>query len=185
MRRVTFQRIYSETERVYQEPLRRRKTWKKISLVLREMHAAGMRSSADIGPSLIARWLQLYPRRAATAYSLLRSFRAVCSLAKSSGWIEADPFDWRKPAAWLPTDGPFDAPAEPRGRCRSAEDSARRFALLDKEAESGDWRAQRLRALVYTYAYLGLRKTEALGLHREDLDLVGATVTIRRAGSSA
>lgn len=180
MRSVPFLRIRQETERVYSEPFRRRKTWKKIDLVLRELNAVGLKTSADISPALIGRWLREFPRKQMTAYSLLRSFRAVCSLCKSQGWVDNDPFDFRKPASWLPEVlDPFDDDETTKDRHRSAEQIARLFELIDREAKDGGWKEARLQALIYTYAFLGLRKNEALQLRREDLDTVGKTVRVR------
>jgi integrase len=49
--------------------------------------------------------------------------------------------------------------------------------LADREAVS--WESRRLQALVYTYAYLGLRAAEALHLWVDDVDLGRSAVTLR------
>ncbi|HMF38286.1 MAG TPA: site-specific integrase [Isosphaeraceae bacterium] len=51
--------------------------------------------------------------------------------------------------------------------------------LLDMEAGRGGWAEGRLQALVYTYAFTGLRKCEALMLEHADIDLGGRILTVR------
>jgi integrase len=179
---VSFLRLLEEVRAAYGEPLRRRSTLAKIEQVLRELHEAGLETTRDISTGLLVRWIRTYPERSnVTTYSLLRSFRAACSLARANRWLVADPFQFRGPARWLPDDA---EEVEPIDRHRSAEEILRLLDLLDLEASAGDWRARRLRALVYCYAYLGLRKNEALRLRVEDIDLELRTLRIksRRGG---
>jgi len=88
--------------------------------------------------------------------------------------LDANPFAWRSPAQWVDWDVPeLDPPVH------SSAEMARVLALADREASGGSWKAARLRALVYAYAYLGARKREVLGLRIEDVDLAGGSVAIR------
>jgi integrase len=178
---VSFERIRAEIEVLYAPPLRRKATRSKILQALAEFHAVGLRQSRDISPVLVGRWIQSHPgRNPQTTFSLLRSFRAICGYCKSQGYLRATPFEFRSPAQWVELDDPGqDDGAEPRDRHHSAEEIRGLLALLDREAGGGAWKPARLRALVYTYAYLGLRKMEALGLDLADLDLGRGTVRIR------
>ena len=50
--------------------------------------------------------------------------------------------------------------------------------MADKEATKESWKAGRLQALTYLYAFTGMRKMEALHLCVDDIDLVRRTVRI-------
>ena len=179
---VTYARLTSELASVYAPELRQPATLAKIDQVLREMNAVGLRRTSDITPGLVARWMAAHPeRKAVTTHALLRSFRAVCSLCVSHRWIASNPFDYRKPSAWIPLGAALESEEddEPGGKARTADEIRAVLALLDAEAESGEWKPLRLRSLVYTYAFTGMRKHEALRLHRDDVDGVNKTIVIR------
>lgn len=182
---VPFSRIVSEVASAYAPELRQPATLCKINQVLTEMQGVGLKRSGDVTTGLVARWIAAYPeRKPITALALLRSFRAVCSLLKANRWIVADPFEYRKPTAWIPLGAALEDENDDDGKARTAEEIRALLALLDKEAESGDWKAHRLRALVYTYAFTGMRKKEALRLHRDDVDGVNKTIVIRSRDSN-
>ena len=179
MAAVAFARLLEAVEEVYGPPIRRPATLCKMRQALNEFNRCGLHTTRDISPALIARWVQEHAGRSEmTTYSLLRSLRAACRFAQSKGWLKRDPFEWRRPADWVPCSAdPGDE--EPIDRHRSSAEMRRLFDLLDSDAQSGDWKACRLRALFYTYAYLGLRKMEALNLRPADLDLPNGTIVIR------
>ena len=64
--------------------------------------------------------------------------------------IAANPFDFRTPNQWVDWDVPELPPP-----VHSAEEIARVLDLADEEALDGTWKAARLRAIVYTYAFTG------------------------------
>lgn len=159
---------------LYLPPIRRLATCRKMRQVLGEF-APLCPTTADLTPAAIAGWLQLHPgRRPETTLALLRTLRAACTYGVLISALEANPFAWRKPTAWVDWDVPeLDPPVH------SAEEIARVLALADQEASGGPWKAARLRALVYSYAYLGARKREVLGLLVADVDLAGGSIAIR------
>jgi len=116
---------------------------------------------------------RLASRRAATINSLLRTLRTQLRTLKREEIITRNPFDNHR---WMERKDP-KTKAEYLGNT-SHLTVREMLALLrqaDTEWEFADcksrWRAQRLRALVYALLYTGLRKQEALGLKREDVDI--------------
>jgi integrase len=182
MAAVSFQRFVTEALGVYAPPLRKKGTFDKVRQVLLEFAALpGVARTSDLNPVAIAAWVRAHPgRKPVTAHGLLRSLRSACTFAKSMGWLKADPFDFRSPAGWLDFDaGGVDQEPGP-DRHKSAAEVAAVLALLDRESAAGGWEAGRLRALVYTYAFTGMRKSEALGLLRSDVDLPARLIRVRR-----
>ena len=83
-----FATFSAEVQELYQEPQKRRRTAQKVRQVLRELQPH-CRTTDDLGPLAIARWLADYPDRTpATRRSLLATLRAICGYA-----------DWRQYAA--------------------------------------------------------------------------------------
>jgi integrase len=159
---------------LYLPPIRRLATYRKMRQVLGEF-SAFCPTTADLTPAAIAGWLQAHPeRRPETTLALLRTLRAACTYGVLVSALDANPFNWRKPTAWVDWDVPeLDPPVH------TSEEMARVLALADQEASGGAWKALRLRAVVYTLAYTGARKREVLGLAVADVDLVGGCIAIR------
>jgi integrase len=159
---------------VYRPPIRRLATYRKMRQVLGEF-AGFCPTTTDLTPAAIAGWLQLHrERRPETTLALLRTLRAACTYGVLVSALETNPFAWRKPTAWVDWDVPeLDPPVH------SAEEISRVLALADQEASAGPWKAARLRALVYAYAFLGARKREVLGLAVADVDLAAGCIAIR------
>ena len=89
--------------------------------------------------------------------------------------MHRSPFEFWKPAQWIRD----DAPTKPRPQRHKSGDEIRRVLdQADAEAGTGGWEAARLRALVYTYAYTGLRAAEALHLMAANVCLDRRTLTI-------
>lgn len=160
-------------------PPRAKKTRAKLRQVLGEIRAIrGVRRTSDLTPATIQKWMDSHPdRKPITAHSLLRSLRKACSYAKTMGYLKVDPFDFRSPSEWLLIDEADDV--EDFDRHRTADEVSRLLALLDREASLGSWESGRLKALVYTFAFTGMRKMEALGLKVADVDLPNRTIFIR------
>lgn len=159
---------------LYCPPLRRIATYRKMRQVLEEFGAI-CPMAGDLTPAMIARWIVGHPeRRPETTAALLRTLRAACSYGLLSGAMPSTPFAFRTPNRWVDWDVPDLPPPVHTG-----EEIARVLARADTDALAGCWRAERLRALVYTLAYTGARKREVLGLRIEDVDLTVGAILIR------
>jgi integrase len=179
MRRITFGTLTAEVLSVYEPPLRQYPTFAQMRQVLREFAVLpGLNHCSDIKPTVIAAWIKLHPQRSPVrTLSLLRTFRAACNYALSSGYLDRDPFSFRKVHDWVLCEVvESEKPRSPRHR--KPDDLGRILAQADKEAAMGSWKAGRLQALVYVYAFTGMRKMEALRLRVHDVDLGRRTVSI-------
>lgn len=162
---------------LYRPPLRRRTTFSKMRKVLTEFGALGIASTDEITPALIARWVgspAALQRRAISNRSYLAAFRAAVNVAKKLRYLEVSPWEIRRD--WIDW-GEDDDTVKPRHL--SIEEVGKLLDQADLEADRGGWSETRLRVLVYLYLYTGLRKSEALGLRVEDLDLDGAKLCVR------
>lgn len=172
-RPIAWSRFVDEVLSLYDPPLRRKATRRKVRQVLAEF-APLCRTTGDLSPAAVARWLrQGDGRRPATVRTLLSSLRASCAYGESRGYL-ASPFRFRGLRDWLPEEEP-----EPIARHRPAAEIGRVLARADSEAQEGRWRPRRLRAVVYALAYTGARAREILGLHRDDCDLGSGILHVR------
>jgi integrase len=176
---ISYQDFTSQILDLYRPPLRRPTTFFKMRTVLGEFGSLGLTSTEQITPSAIARWLQSPAaslRRPISNRSYLATMRAAVVIATKMGWVQVNP--WTVRTDWIDW-----AAEEPDGSTRprhlSLDDAGRLLDGADREADRGGWREHRLRALVYTYLYTGLRKSEALGLRTEDVDLARRSLTVR------
>jgi len=176
----TWRAFTTEVLSLYAPPMRRIATQRKMEMVLREFSQVCHRV-VDLAPSSVAAWIAAHPgRRPATVDSYLRSFRAACTYAIGAGYLKRSPFDFRSPRQWIDWDVPeLPPPVHP------AEAIARVLELVDGEASAGDWRAARLRAVVYAFAYTGARRRELLALEVADVDLAAGTIRIGTNGRRA
>ncbi len=177
---VSIARLHDELMTLYAPPRRAKKTQSQVAQVLRELaEVPGLKKSSDLRTVNIARWMDLHADRSAVTHkSHLRCLRRICVYAVKEGYLRSSPFDFMPVGGWIRDDA---APVRERApRHRSPADMARVLALADDEAADGDWGRCRLRALVYVYAYLGLRAAEGLHLWAADIDLVRSIVTIQR-----
>jgi integrase len=174
---VTFARVQAEVLALYRPPQRRKATHAKMSKVLREVAELGAKRSSDLSPSLIVDWLARHDdRRPATNRSYLGSLRAAANIAKKLGYLRVTPWEIR--SDWIPADDEDDAEPLPR-RHLTVLEIVRLLDQADADAIAGSWQAARLQALVYTYAFTGLRKCEALGLLVSDVSLPGHYLEVR------
>lgn len=157
-------------------PLRARATYRVTRQVLDEFAGVGVRSTSDLTPAAIARWIQSRPERsAARANCLLRTLSPAVAYGVDRGYIANNPFAFRKPGRWVRAD--VGATARPR-RSRTPEEIGRVLDRADLEAADGSWVAGRLQALVYLFAFTGIRKMEALTLTVADINLEKGLLTI-------
>ena len=93
-----------------------------------------------------------------------------------TGHLRHDPFDFRSPGQWVRLDSKPSAktPAPVR-----PPTSAGCWSCWTPRPAPGAGKLAGCKALVYVYAFTGLRKTEALVLEQIDVDLSDRTVTIQ------
>ncbi len=182
-RPLPFGDFRAELLELYRPPLRAKKTHAKMAEALGI--AAGLLgpagTTAGLTPGLIARFVAGRPEGSSphTTDSLLRSFRAACSYATARGYVRSDPFGFRK--SWVRLSAPAAKKHHSLAAIRRVLDQA------DAEVESTEgwprWRARRLRAAAYLFAFAALRKEEGFGLQVADLDLDGRMLhVVERAG---
>lgn len=176
---VPFAEFERQVLKLYDPALRKPNTAKQVRQVLREFGALPVvQTTADLDPTAIAHWIAAHPERSAvTIESLLRALGPLLKFAVFKGWLDRSPLEYRGPSQWV---RPDDRP-EPKARpgSRTLGEVGRVLELADAEARAGGWERKRLRALVYCYAYLGLRGGEAVHLWRTDVDLAARTVKVQ------
>jgi integrase len=177
MRNICWDRLRAELLSLYEPPLRAKATFYQMRQAFAEFaEVPTVKRARDLTPPHIAAWIRLHPARSpARTASLLRCLSVIATYATKTGYLAADPFDFRSPGQWV---RPDSAPRQRRTVHRSAAEIGRVLELVDSEACSGSWISRRLQALTYTYAFTGLRKCEALTLEVGDVDLVGRVLTI-------
>lgn len=173
MKRINWSDLRHEFLSLYAPPLRPRATWFAVRRLFDILELElEVHSTRELTPSLVARFAArpgLSPRTVKGQLSYLSTF---CSYCVRAGVLESNPVSWRR--RWIDDCGYASRSPRKHLGLRELEQVLRQ---ADVEAAAG-WEAERLRALVYTLAYLGLRRSEALGLRLEDLDLEGGTLSI-------
>ncbi len=183
MRNISWDLLRAEILSLYEPPLRAIATYRQMRQILTEFGAVpGVKHPSDLSPPNIASWIKLHPNRGpARTASLLRCLSAAATYAchatdgRGHPYLAKDPFDFRSPGQWVRLDS---RPSSRPPVHRSAAEIGRVLELADAEASEGSWQAGRRQALVYTYAFTGLRKCEALHLEVADIDLFGRTLVI-------
>jgi integrase len=174
MSKVSYQQFRQEVEEIYR--LRAKGTSCKMRQVLREIGELGITTMADLRPVTVARWVQAHPGRSpCTVESLLRSFKSAVSIGLASGYLTTNPLAVR---VVLPEPPPTPkrrhySIAEVEAILERARQEARRFRSRRRM-----WRAARLEVLVMIYAFAALRKSEALYLMWEDVDVAQSVIHV-------
>ncbi len=149
---------------------RRPATATRVAKVLREVAEFGD-GSPNVTTTQVASWVASRPDRAPLTWSVYLSYlRAALSFALDEGWCERVPV-WRR----------LKQPLPPRAvpRHLTAAELRRLIGALGESAASGEFRPRRLLAAVSTIAYTGLRRSEALFLRVDDLDLATGLLRVR------
>lgn len=175
MPKMPWPRFASEVQSLYVPPLRAKTTCGKIRQTLGLIAGLGVRTTADLTPGLVARFLVLDTSLSpATIRGRLGYLRAICTYAHTMQYVRVNPLSVRKD--WL------------RGlELPEAEDERPDHLSLGQVAEllaearrlSASWKGGRAYALTALVAYCGLRKTEALTRRWEDLDLGARILRIK------
>ena len=176
---VPFAKFERDVLKLYMAPLRKKKTLLQVKQVLREFGSLpDVKTTEDLSPETIALWIAAHPDRSAvTITSLLHGAGPLFNFAVFKGWLDRNPLEFRGPSQWV---RPELRPVKrPHPESRSLGEIGRVLETADAEARGGGWEARRLRAMVYCYAYLGLRAGEARHLWRSDVDLIARTVTVQ------
>ncbi len=172
IRPIPFPEFRDEVLRLYTAPHRAAATRRQMKKVLDLVAALEVKSTADLTPCLVARFIESRPpgQSPRTLQTLLRVLRGVCNQAVINGYLRVSPFALRRVSQWLGRIG------RPQEKVHYSRDEIRRVLTLmatDVESTAGwsQWRARRLYALTATVAYCGLRASEALFLHASDVKL--------------
>jgi len=177
MPKISWDRFSREIESLYTPPLRAIATLRAVRQVLRELGEGGVKSTGDLTEPAVAHWVLAHPDRSpARTESLLRTLGPISRRCFKWGHCRYDPLADSPPRTWLRPDA--RGPRPRKQRHRSVEDIGRLLRLLDEETGSGGWAEGRTQALVYTYAFTGVRKTEALTLEIADIDLAARLLWI-------
>lgn len=167
---IGFARFRVEIEAIYRET-RAKRTADQVRQIGRELAGVGARSTRDLTPATVARWIATRTGgNPVTTKSLLGVVRAVCTYAAGMGYVRCHPFEVLP--IWI------DAEPEEVPRHLARAEVARLLAHL--EAEATTWTGARLHALAATVAYTGVRRGEALNLRVEDLDLPSGLLRVAR-----
>ena len=168
MPRISMTRFRDEILSLYEPPLCARNSWFKIRQVLDILDSLGVKTTTDLTPSVVARFVRSNPDWApATVEGLLGYLSPVCKYAKTMGYVRVNPFDVRKD--WYKSAPIRDDDDQADDRFLSIESLSKLLSHLESQSES--WQGMRLYALVSTFAYTGLRRNEGLTRAVEDFDL--------------
>ena len=175
---IKFDRFIAELLKIYEPPLRSKRTGEKLRYVLELLSGllGPEGTTAGLSLDLVARFVKSRPAAESphTTHGLLANVRSACNFAVSQGYLRTSPFSYRR--RWIRLSAPT------RKKHHSKEDLRRVLDLLATEVRDATgwarWRARRLQALVATVAYTGLRRDEALHLHAADVDLPGRMILL-------
>jgi integrase len=178
MAKITWEQFSVEILSLYEPPLRAHATWLIVRQVLREFAELNVRHVADLTEPAVGQWVRAHMHRSpARTLLLLRHLRTISKRAARWKYARYDPLAGVSLRSFVRPDAIGPHPKQIRHR--SAQEIGRLLRMLDAEAAGGAWEAGRLQALIYTYAFTGMRKEEALRLEIADIDLGGRWIAIR------
>lgn len=154
---------------LYEPPLRAKTTARQMRHVFGLVEAWAT-SSDDLTTDRIAAWAAARAKVVGvnTLIGELGYVRAICSFAVEEGMLGRHPFNSRRLRV---------RPEPPAGKTHhSLAEIARVLGHLERE--SAAWKGGRLYAAASTVAYTGLRRSEALYLRLEDLDLAAGLLWV-------
>src|SRR5215218_1820518 len=144
MPRIPWTRFRTEVTSLYTPPLRAKTTAWKIRYILRLIEGLGVKTTADLTPELIARFLRLDPEWSrATVKGHLGYLRAICTYAHTMEYVRVNPFVARKD--WLRG---FESTAEEDDGPDHLTLQQVADLLTAAERRSDSWRGARAHALI-------------------------------------
>lgn len=160
---IPFEDFVARLLACYAEPLRAPATLSKMRQVMSDLaKAPGLSTTADLTTATVAWWISERSKTVCpnTIDGELGYVAAACAHAVEEGWLARNPCASKRLRV---------RPEPPAGKTHhAAADVAKVLAHL--RGRSGDsWQAYRLYAAASTVAYTGLRRSEALNLHAEDV----------------
>lgn len=166
----------------YGPRLRSKSTLRYMEKGVRVLNEMGVKSTSDLTVQLMSRIVATRNPDASpnSVRSLLRSLSAICSHAVNFGFLPSNPFLTRPIRTLVRA-------SKPKGtRHLTKVQVSAILRLLEQDVrERQGWalyRARRLQALVTLICWTGLRKSEALWCHVEDLELdEGIVLVVSRA----
>lgn len=166
---LSFPDFQAKLLQLYRPPLRARATFYGMRRVLQEFAALpGVESTADLTTVNVARYIESRADgNVNTTISHLRFLRTASLCAAAEGWVERPP-QWRR---LIPRAAP------PIARRHYGHDQVAAL-LAHLKAAVADWKTHRTFALVATVAYTGLRRREAIYLHKADVDLAAGMLYV-------
>jgi len=168
-----------QIDELYGPALRSPATRKQMAKVLADVEQLGVKTTADLTPGLIARYItarskEVNPR---TVHGNLLSLQAAANLAQSLGVLEVNPFQVRKMRQWI-------RPGKPMVKNHHTREEIRRIlAAMQADVDTREgwqqWKARRLLALTTLVCMTGARRDEACYAWVDDLDLEARVFSIR------
>lgn len=179
MNAIPWPEFRSELLKLYEKPLRAPATHRAMRavLTLAETEAA-ITTTAEFTTPAVARYVASRPPGLAprTLAKELRYLRAAANYALSAGYLARSPFDARPVRSWIRLGPPAPKLWYPPEAVRNVLDLMAQD--IRETAGWAQWRARRMLALTATVAYCGLRKSEALWLHADDVSIEARTIRL-------
>jgi integrase len=180
---IPFTSLAEKVLALYAAPMAQRATLRQMTQILRELTALGLKRSSELDEQAIARWLNAHagdPKRGpARVESLLRCIRRIVNYAREKNYLRENPFKIKPLEQWVKAAA---APKRRPKRFKTREQMRDLLDAADRHARNGSWAGRRLQALVYVYAYTGLRRDEALHILARNVDLDRRTLKIEPVG---
>lgn len=179
MKSIPLSDFVGQIEELYASPMRSPRTRTAMVRVLRQMEALGVRTTADLTPGLVAKFItaRSIEVNQRTVHGELLRLQAACNLAESLDALKTNPFRVRKMRDWIRPGRPAVKPHHTREQISGV------LWLMTRDVEErqgwAQWRARRLLALTTLFAYTGLRRNEGLFAQVEDLDLDARVFWVR------
>src|SRR5208337_3391992 len=139
IRPIPFPEFRDEVLRLYDPPHRATATRRQIRYVLEQVAALQVKTTADLTPVLVARFVESRPpgQSPRTLQTLLRVLRGVCNNAVINGYLRVSQFALRRVSQWLGRIGP---PAEKKHYSRDEIRLEARFIALTDRGRDGGYR---------------------------------------------